>query len=40
MLLTIAEVLIYQTGLEYAYTQAPERMKSTIMAFSVVALHR
>ena len=33
MLLTIAEVLIYQTGLEYAYTQAPERMKSTIMAF-------
>ena len=38
MLLTIAEVLIYQTGLEYAYTQAPERMKSTIMAFFLLSL--
>ncbi|QEC68326.1 POT family MFS transporter [Panacibacter ginsenosidivorans] len=38
MLLTIAEVLIYQTGLEYAYTQAPESMKSTIMAFFLLSL--
>jgi len=38
VLLTIAEVLIYQTGLEYAYTQAPESMKSTIMAFFLLSL--
>jgi proton-dependent oligopeptide transporter, POT family len=37
-LLTIGEVLIYQTGLEYAYTQAPESMKSTIMAFLFLCL--
>ena len=36
--LTISEVLIYQTGLEYAYTQAPENMKSTIMAFLLLCL--
>lgn len=38
LLLTIAEVLIYQTGLEYAYTQAPQSMKSTIMAFFLLSL--
>jgi len=38
VLLTVAEVLIYQTGLEYAYTQAPESMKSTIMAFFLLSL--
>ncbi|CAN5438431.1 hypothetical protein BH10BAC2_BH10BAC2_38990 [soil metagenome] len=38
VLLTIAEVLIYQTGLEFAYTQAPESMKSTIMAFFLLSL--
>lgn len=38
MLLTIAEVLVYQTGLEYAYTKAPEKMKSTIMAFLLLCL--
>lgn len=30
--LTAAEVLVSITGLEYAYTQAPKTMKSTIMA--------
>ena len=38
LLLTIAEVLIYQTGLEYAYTHAPASMKSTIMAFFLLSL--
>lgn len=38
VLLTIAEVLIYQTGLEFAYTQAPESMKSTITAFFLLSL--
>jgi proton-dependent oligopeptide transporter, POT family len=37
-LLTIAEILIYQTGMEFAYTQAPESMKSTIMAFLFLCL--
>lgn len=32
-ILTIGEVLISITGLEYAYAQAPPSMKSTIMAF-------
>jgi POT family proton-dependent oligopeptide transporter len=31
LLLTIAEVMVSITGLEFAYTQAPVRMKSTIM---------
>lgn len=32
-ILTTGEVLVYLTGLEYAYAQAPPKMKSTIMAF-------
>jgi POT family proton-dependent oligopeptide transporter len=33
LVMTTAEVLISVTGLEFAYTQAPRRMKSTIMGF-------
>jgi len=33
LLLTIAEVLISVTALEFSYTQAPNQMKSTIMGF-------
>jgi proton-dependent oligopeptide transporter, POT family len=33
LLITTAEVLISITGLEFAYTQAPRAMKSTIMSF-------
>ncbi|MBI3072229.1 MAG: MFS transporter [Deltaproteobacteria bacterium] len=32
-LVTLGEVLVSVTGLEFAYTQAPKRMKSTIMGF-------
>ena len=32
-IMTIAEVLVSVTGLEFAYTQAPRAMKSTIMGF-------
>jgi POT family proton-dependent oligopeptide transporter len=38
IILTAAEVLIYQTGLEYAYTQAPASMKSTIMSFWLLTI--
>jgi len=31
--LTLAEILISTTGLEFAYTQAPREMKGTLMAF-------
>lgn len=33
LILTTAEVLVSVTGLEFAYTQAPRAMKSTIMGF-------
>lgn len=33
VLITLAEVLVSVTGLEFAYRQAPRRMKSTIMSF-------
>lgn len=33
VLLTASEVMVSVTGLEFAYTQAPPSMKSTIMAF-------
>jgi proton-dependent oligopeptide transporter, POT family len=31
--LTVAEILVSTTGLEFAYTQAPREMKGTIMSF-------
>jgi POT family proton-dependent oligopeptide transporter len=33
LLLTIGEVMVSITALEFAYTQAPRRMKSTVMSF-------
>ena len=33
LVLTIAEVMVSITGLEFAYTQAPRRMKSLVMGF-------
>ncbi|MDQ3035906.1 MAG: oligopeptide:H+ symporter [Myxococcota bacterium] len=33
LIMTTAEVLVSVTGLEFAYTQAPKAMKSTIMGF-------
>jgi len=33
IIITLAEVMISITGLEFAYTQAPKRMKSVIMGF-------
>lgn len=33
IIMTIAEVMVSITGLEFAYTQAPKRMKSIIMGF-------
>lgn len=38
IIITAAEVLVYQTGLEYAYNQAPVSMKSTIMSFWLLTI--
>ena len=38
VLITLAEVMVSITGLEFAYTQAPRRMKSTIMGFWLLAV--
>jgi POT family proton-dependent oligopeptide transporter len=37
-LMTTAEVLVSITGLEFAYTQAPRAMKSTIMSFWLICI--
>jgi POT family proton-dependent oligopeptide transporter len=36
--LTLAEVLVYGTGLEFFYTQAPNRMKSLVMGFFLLSV--
>jgi len=38
VIITASEVMVYQTGLEYAYTQAPASMKSTIMSFWLLTI--
>jgi POT family proton-dependent oligopeptide transporter len=38
VILTIAEILVSITMLEFAYTQAPKRMKSTIMGFAMFTI--
>jgi POT family proton-dependent oligopeptide transporter len=38
IILTAAEILVSLTGLEYAYTQAPASMKSTVMSFWLLAV--
>jgi POT family proton-dependent oligopeptide transporter len=38
VILTLAEVLVSTTGLEFAFTQAAPTMKSTIMAFWYLAI--
>ena len=38
VLITLAEVMVSITGLEFAYTQAPRRMKSTVMGFWLLAV--
>ncbi len=38
VVLTLSEVFISITGLEFAYTQAPRRMKSTLMGFWLLTI--
>jgi proton-dependent oligopeptide transporter, POT family len=38
LVLTLAEVMVSITGLEFAYTQAPRRMKSLVMGFWLLAV--
>jgi POT family proton-dependent oligopeptide transporter len=38
LLITIAEVMVSITGLEFAYTQAPKKMKSTVMGFYLLTV--
>ncbi len=38
VLMTLSEVMVSVTGLEFAYTQAPKRMKSTIMGFWLITV--
>jgi len=38
LVLTTAEVMVSVTGLEFAYTQAPRRMKSLLMGFWLLAV--
>jgi len=38
LIMTQAEVMVSITGLEFAYKQAPTRMKSTIMGFWLLSV--
>jgi POT family proton-dependent oligopeptide transporter len=38
LIITLSEVMVSITGLEFAYTQAPKRMKSVIMGFWLLAV--
>ena len=38
VVLTAAEVMIYQTGLEFSYSQAPPKMKSIIMSIYLLSV--
>jgi proton-dependent oligopeptide transporter, POT family len=38
VIVTLGEVLVSITGLEFAYSQAPRRMKSTIMGFWLLTI--
>jgi POT family proton-dependent oligopeptide transporter len=37
-ILTAGEVMVYGTGLEFAYTQAPNKMKSIVMSLFLLAI--
>jgi POT family proton-dependent oligopeptide transporter len=38
VVMTAAEVMVYLTGLEFSYTQAPKRMKSFVMALYLLSV--